>query len=415
VTKERSYAWVLVGLLWVVAFLNYVDRQVIFSLFPPLRAEFQLSSVQLGLLSTAFLWVYAVLSPLGGFLADRFGRQRVILVSLAVWSAVTWVTGHARSFEQLLAARAAMGISEACYLPAALALIADHHTERTRSLATGIHLSGLYAGMALGGAAGARLGQQYGWRFVFTLLGAVGVVYAAVLVFGLKEGRAMRAPRRLTVGKPRLLRSLGELLFLPGFLVLTAVGSMAAMAYWIVYTWLPLYLYEAFRMSLAEAGFSATFFIQTASMAGILFGGWMADRWSGNTRRGRLYTQVIGLLAAGPFLFLAGSTTSRAFLVAGLIVFGIGRGFYDCNTMPVFCQIIRPGLRATGYGIFNFACCLVGGLMAAAAGALKDTAGLGGALRISAVVLVGAGLLLLRSRLAPEPEGSSTRAEKVPA
>src|SRR5207247_9775030 len=104
----RRYAWVLVGLLWVVALLNYLDRQVIFSLFPLLSTELGLSSVQLGLLSTVFLWIYGILSPAAGFVADRFGRGRLIAVSLLVWSAVTLATGASRNFTELVCARAVM-------------------------------------------------------------------------------------------------------------------------------------------------------------------------------------------------------------------------------------------------------------------------------------------------------------------
>ena len=169
-----------------------------------------------------------------------------------------------------------------------------------------------------------------------------------------------------------------------------------------VYTWLPLYLYERFHLSLAGAGFSATFYLQAASAAGILGGGWLADRWSRTNPQGRVFTQAIGLLAAGPFLFLAGSAGSMQLSLAGLILFGLGRGLFDCNLMPVLCQMAPARLRATGYGIFNLTSCLAGGAMAALAGALKSSMGLGGGLQISAVMLVAAGLLLLRLRL---PDG----------
>src|SRR5262245_38029940 len=107
--KSSHYAWLLVALLWVVALLNYVDRQIIFSVLPLVRSDLKLTDTQLGLLSTVFLWVYGILSPVAGYLGDRFGRVRVILISLAVWSVVTWATGHARTLTELLWARGWMG------------------------------------------------------------------------------------------------------------------------------------------------------------------------------------------------------------------------------------------------------------------------------------------------------------------
>ncbi|MBI1896758.1 MAG: MFS transporter [Acidobacteria bacterium] len=396
--NARHYAWLLVGLLWVVALLNYLDRQVIFSVFPLLEADLKLTAGELGLLSTVFLWVYGILSPFAGYLADRLGRARMILVSLLVWSLVTWATGHARNFAELIMARALMGISEACYLPAALGLIADYHGPRSRSLATGLHQSGLYAGIILGGAGGGWMGERYGWRLAFTILGVAGILYFLVL------RRLLKAPPRQEgeTAPPPLLLSFRKLASLPGFLAMTAVFSAVSIANWIVYTWLPLYLYERFGMSLALAGFSATFYIQAASFAGILAGGWLADSWSRRTTRGRLMTQALGLAAAAPFLFVIGVTGSQALLITALIVFGLGRGLYDCNTMPTLCQIAQPDLRSTGYGIFNFAACLAGGVAAALAGYLKAAVGLGAAFETAAILLlVSAGML---ARIRPGSE-----------
>jgi predicted MFS family arabinose efflux permease len=405
--KPAQYAWVLVGLLWVVALLNYLDRQVIFSVFPLLQADLHLSTVQLGLLSTVFLWVYGLLSPVCGFAADRFGRRRMILFSLLVWSLVTWATGHARNFNELIGARALMGVSESCYIPAALALIADYHGERSRSLATGIHQSGLYIGIVLGGVGGGWLGEHYGWRPVFTILGVTGVVYMVVLALSLKRAPAPRDAgsrvRELT-----FRAALRELLSLPSFWLMLTVFSVVAMANWVVYTWLALYLYERFSMSLTAAGFSATFYLQVSSLGGILLGGWLADRWAARTARGRLFVQVAGLLVVGPFLFLAGFTASKMLLVVGLVFVGLGRGFYDCNTMPVLCQIARPNLRSTGYGLFNLASCLAGGATAVAAGSLKTTIGLGGAIEIVAILVFLSAFVLLMIRVDPPVRSTAT-------
>lgn len=392
----RINPWLLVALLWVVGLLNYLDRQVIFSLFPLLETEFAATGLELGLISTVFLWVYGLVSPFAGYLADRFGRVRVILLSLAVWSLATWVTGHVHSIQQMLWARAVMGISEACYIPAALALIVEVHAEKSRALAVGIHQSGLYTGMILGGVWGGWMGDHYGWRPVFTILGAMGVVYFVLLWLVLRRRTGETAGE---AEKPALLRSLGSLFSTPGFLTLTAVFAGLSVANWLVYTWLPTYLFERFQLNLAEAGFTATFYAQAASYAGIFIGGVMADRWVLRNRCGRIYTQAIGLAAAAPFLFLVGATSIYPLVVAALLVFGLGRGFYDCNTMPVLSQIAPPRLRATGYGIFNLAGCLVGGVTAAFAGFFKQAIGLSAAFAIAAAVLLICALLLLRVRL----------------
>jgi dipeptide/tripeptide permease len=183
---------------------------------------------------------------------------------------------------------------------------------------------------------------------------------------------------------------------LQGFGTMTIVFSAVAIANWLVYTWLPLYLYERFGMSLASAGFTATFYIQSASFGGIILGGWFADRWSEKTARGRIYTQVCGVMLASPFLFVLGYTNSHAILLTALVLFGVGRGFYDCNTMPVLCQVARDDLRSTGYGIFNFAGCVIGGIAALLAGALKNAVGLSAAFQIAGAILCLSGLLLLR-------------------
>lgn len=392
------HPWLLVGLLWVVATLNYLDRQVVFSLFPVLHRDLGATSTQLGLIGTVFMWSYGLLSPAAGYLADRFGRVRIILISLIVWSAVTWLTGHVRTIEQMLLTRALMGISEACYLPAALALVVAAHSEKTRSLAAGVHQSGLYSGIILGGVWGGWMGETHGWRAAFLVLGVVGVVYFAVLFAFF---RRYREPAPGAVPAP--LHGFGTLLRNPAFLRLCVAFGLMGVANWLVYTWLPSFLSENYSLGLAAAGFSATFYLQIASYAGILLGGFWSDRWQQVSPRGRIFTQLTGLALAAPFLFLMGTTKSFPILVAGLLLFGLGRGLYDCNTMPVLSQFVPASLCSTGYGMMNCLSCLLGGVMAVLAGYFKSQLGLGAAFQAGAAVLVAAVVLLagLKPRATP--------------
>jgi MFS family permease len=382
--QDRRHAWLVVGLLWVVARLSCLDRQVIFSVFPLLRAEMPLDDLQPGLLSTVFLWVYGLASPLGGYLADRIGRKRVLGLSLAIWTTVTLLTGYVCDFHQLRAARALMSLSEACYLPAAL--IAELHEGGSKSPATGIHQTGLHAGIAFGGAIGGWMGERHGWRSPFIVLSLFGLVYALMLAKDLRKEEP--EPRSSVSSATALGAAFGEVLRLPGHFGMLTAFTAFSMADWVVYAWLPLFIFAWFKLSLAPAGFSAKFCLQAASFAGILAGGWLADRWGRSSTKGRVLTQAAGIGIAAPFLFLAGPTASIPVLIGALVAFGAGKGFYDCNKMPVPAQVARPEIRATGYGIFNLLGCVAGGAMAAAAGVLKPAIGLAGAIQISAALLL---------------------------
>jgi predicted MFS family arabinose efflux permease len=307
-----------------------------------------------------------------------------------------WATGHVRTFPELLVARGLMGISEACYLPAGLALIAAWHDPSTRSTATGIHYSGGYIGMILGGALGGWLGAHYGWRFAFICLGTAGLLYAAIALFFLRDPDS----KACAVPVPKSLFSTAGVLFrTSGYAAMFTVFAAISIGNWIVYTWLPLYLNERFGMDLATAGFTATFYLQLGSGVGILLGGRISDAWSARNGRARILTQAAGLAAAAPFLFLSGITSSIAVLICAMFMFGLGRGAYDANGMPALCDIVPEGLRASGYGLFNFIGPFAGGLFAGGAGALKSTIGIGGALEVSGLLL-GVSIFLL-SRIQP--------------
>lgn len=408
-TDGDRRAWLVVALLWPVACLNYLDRLMITTMRDSLKADITMTDAQFGLLTSVFLWLYALLSPSAGFLADRVGRSRVIAGSLFVWSAVTWLTAHAQDFPQLLIARALMGVSEACYMPAALALIVDYHRGPTRSLATGLHISGLYAGAALGGVGGV-LAEHFRWQTAFSIFGIAGIVYGSVLVFCLRDRRdalnATPADSSPADGI-RALSTMSHLLRQSSYWVLLVYFSAISISNWAIYAWLPAYLREHFTLSQGTAGISATAYVQSASFVGILLGGAWADRWSRRNLRGRINVPVIVFSVAGPALFLMASTDVLCLAIAGLIVFGVAKGCADANHMPILCQIADHRYRATGFGIMNLVASLVSGVMTYAAGAVNDAqAGLHRVFQFAAVGVVLAALLLLLIKPQKELDGT---------
>lgn len=375
-TSGYYYPWVIVGMLWVVAFLNYFDRILITSMRDPIIGEFRLNDAQFGLLTSAFLWSYGILSPLGGFFADKYGRKTIIVFSVTVWSIVTLWTGFVSSFHEMLAARVVMGISEACYIPAALALITDYHKGRTRSLATGLHMSGLYAGLALGGLGG-YIAELWGWRYGFQAFGLFGVIYSIILLIFLKDHKPALADdvsSDTIPAKPpvNLLQSFKTLFAEPSFLILLFYFCALGMVNWLIYGWLPTFLKEHFKLDLGAAGFSATGYVQIGSFIGVVVGGLLADRWFRTNKRSRLYVVIIGFSLGAPFLFLMSATPIFGIAIVAMIIYGLARGFNDANLMPILCQIVDNRYIATGYGFLNFLSTIIGGIMVLIGGILKD-------------------------------------------
>ena len=388
----------MVALLWPVAMLNYLDRQMVSTIRSSIRADIPsiANDQDFGTLMAVFMWVYAFLSPVGGYIADRFNRRWTVIASLFVWSAVTWLTGHATSYSQMLCFRGLMGISEAFYIPAALALIADFHTGNTRAKAIGIHQSGIYAGLALGGVGG-YIADHSSWRNCFTWFGAAGVVYAIVLIVALKDARSdnsATAEKKQTVGIGQTITALWSQ---PAFWILVIYFTLPAIAGWVTKNWLPTYLADTFNLKQGPAGLSATGYIQLASLGGVILGGAVADMWMRTTQRGRIYTSAVGVLLLVPALLGLGYGGSLNVVIAAMILFGLGWGFYDCNNMPILCQIARPEHRATGYGFMNLVSISVGAAATLLLGWMRDRGiKFSVAFAVSAAVaLVSAGLILL--------------------
>ena len=355
-----------------VALLNYLDRQLLAAMKYSVMADVASIGTEQswGMMLGQFKWVYALLSPIGGYVADRFSRRFTICASLFVWSAVTWCTGHATNFDELLLARSLMGVSEAFYIPAGLALIADYHTGRTRSRAVGWHQTAIYCGVIAGGFGGYIAdAPALGWRFAFNACGLLGMFYAAPLVLLLRD-----APLREAASSERASARLAarELVANPSFVLLVLYFTLPALAGWIVRDWMPAVLKQQFGVSQGAAGVSATLFPQLAAIAGAVGGGWLADRWMRRNVRGRIYVSALGMTLIAPAIFGVGVSQSLATAVAFLVLFGVGWGVFDCNNMPILAQIVRPQLRATGYGFMNFISISCGGFADWSFGAMRD-------------------------------------------
>jgi MFS family permease len=400
--KKPLYAWAVVGMLWLVCVFNYADRQAIFSVFPLLKSEMRLSKVQLGVVGGAFMWVYAAALPFAGVVADRANRKTLILGGLMFWSAVTLATGWATEYWHLVLFRALEGLGEAFYFPASMSLLSDYHGPATRSRAMGLHQSSVYVGTVLGGAVAGYCADYHGWRSGFYLFGGLGVALAAVLLFCLREptrgatdGFPDGTPTTASEGSiADALRGIGEVARVPMALVLTAVFVGANFVAVIFLTWMPSYLNDVFEMSLTMAGLNATLWLQAASVAGVLCGGWLADQWA-RRRGGRPRVQTLGLLLGAPLVFLTGWTRDVTVLVAALAGFGFFKGLYDANIWASLYDVVPARRRATAQGLMNAAGWLGAGVAPVAVAAASDRYGMAACLSATSVVYLLCGGLLV--------------------
>jgi len=366
------YAWLVVALLWPVALLNYLDRQMLASMKFSVMQDIPSigTDANWGQMLGQFKWVYAFFSPIGGWIADRFSRRLTICGSLFAWSGITWATGHVNSFEGLMWARSLMGVSEAFYIPAALSLIAGFHSEGTRSRAVGLHQMAIYCGVILGGFGGyAAEAPWLGWRTAFSVCGILGLLYAVPLAFLLREPRSAAGTSAPETSASRATK---ELLTNGSFLLLVLYFTLPALAGWVVRDWMPAILKQQFNIGQGKAGVSATLYWQSAAIVGAFVGGWLADRWMRTSQRGRIHVSAIGMVLIVPAMFGVGNASTLLMAIAFLTLFGLGWGFFDCNNMPILSQIVRPELRATGYGIMNFASISCGGFADWGFGILRD-------------------------------------------
>lgn len=389
--QSKFYPWVVVALLWGVALLNYMDRQMLSTMKEAMQVDIAplQSATNFGYLMAAFLWIYGLMSPVSGIIADRLNRKWLIVGSLFVWSAVTYLMGMATTFSQIFWLRALMGVSEALYIPAGLSLIADYHTGRSRSLAVGIHMTGLYIGQAVGGF-GATVAAAFSWHSTFHWFGIIGIAYAVVLMLFLRDKKHAPQPAAqspVSAAKESVGKSLKLLLTNGAFWVILLYFAVPSLPGWATKNWLPTLFSENLGMPMSEAGPLSTITIAVSSLMGVLLGGTLSDRWVNKNLRGRVYTGAIGLGLTIPSLLLLGFGTNIVAIVSAGLLFGIGFGMFDANNMPILCQFVSARQRATAYGVMNMVGVFAGAFITYLLGAWSEGGNLGMGFAMLAIVV----------------------------
>ncbi|MFD1166048.1 MFS transporter [Sphingobacterium daejeonense] len=376
--NSNKYPWVVVGLLWFVALLNYMDRQILSTMRPAMAIDIvELESAAVfGNLMAVFLWIYGFMSPVAGMVADKWNRKWLIVGSLFVWSAVTLAMGYANTYEQLYALRAIMGVSEALYIPAGLSLIADYHSDKSRSLAIGIHMTGFYFGQALGGFGG-TVAASFSWHYTFILFGLIGIVYSFVLIFFLHETDHRSVAKKIIGEKTSLFKGISLLFSNVAFWVILLYFAVPSLPGWATKNWLPTLFSENLHIPMEQAGPLATITIALSSFFGVISGGIISDRWIQRNLRGRIYTSAIGLGLTIPAVILIGYGHSVFAIVLAGLMFGFGFGMFDANNMPILCQFVSSKYRATAYGIMNMVGVFAGAYITKLLGASADAGQLG--------------------------------------
>ena len=392
-------------MLWFVCFFNYADRQAIFSVFPLLKQEMGLSDVQLGIVGAAFMWVYAGFGAIAGIVGDRFQRKTLIIGGLIFWSLVTIGTALSTDYIHLVICRALEGFGEAFYFPASMSLLSDYHNKETRSKAMSFHQSSVYAGTIAGGTVAGFMGQYYGWHTSFYLFGGLGVLLGVILLFFLKEPVRGQAEVHaeiedsshvlLNLKQGNIFDNIKQVFSKPMVWILVAVFVGANFVASIFLTWMPSFLYNKFNMSLSMAGLNATFYLQMASVVGVISGGFLADKLVKTYRGGRMMAQSMGLILGVPFIFLAGWTLSIPILIMALIGFGYFKGLYDANIWASLHDVVKPKNRATAVGFMNSIGWFGGGIAPIAIAYASTKYGMSASISATSILYLVFGLLLI--------------------
>lgn len=390
-----SQPWRVAIFLFVAAGLNYADRTALSSVIPPLREELGATDVQVGLLGMLFLWSYAIVSPFAGNLADHFSRSRIVVWSLVVWSAITLLTGFAHNVFALCVLRTALGIAESFYLPAAGALLGDHHGAQSRGKAMGFHMLGLNLGLVFGGSAAGLMAEHYGWRLGFWVLGGLGLLLALTARFFLSDGPAGSTPSESHAPRASARDAWIYLVRVPSFHCLLLSAMVAGVAAWIFLSWLPLFFSENYGMKLGAAGLAGVALYKGPVFVGIGVGGWLSDKVALRNSRGRALIKGLSFIVSAPFLFLFVGAPTFAIVAATLVISSIIRAIGIPSEHPIICEVVPPQFRSTAIGILNTCGSAAGGVGVLLTGIFKKELGLNVIFGASSVIYVLAGAVML--------------------
>lgn len=370
-----SYPWILVGLLWMVSFLNSADRAILNSVKPLLRDAFHVTDVQLGLVDTAFFWTYAVCAFVFGRAGDSVRRRNMIVFGLIFWSTATGLMPIATGFAMLLGMRTLVAVGESTYYPTATALISSWHKPATRSRALAIHQTAVFAGGGIGGWVAGRLADAHGWSMPFVVFAASGFVVMGVLVFALRDDAPAPAPRGQSVPGTRA-EPLRLIVANPAALLLCGVFFLATAASSAVLNWCNTYAHDVLKLNLADSALVGPVMITTAGFFSVLVGGWLADLFAARHRLGRFAVLALGLSLAA--LFLLPFPWVKTVSVVGLLLFAtsFGKGLFDGCIYAAMHDVIPDEARATAAGLMTMCGFLGAGISTALLPAIAVHTGL---------------------------------------
>jgi predicted MFS family arabinose efflux permease len=391
--------WALIAYLWVCYLLNHADRQVVYTLFPALQKDFGYSDTVVGLTGALFLWVYGLCSPVAGILGDRFSKTNLIVGSLAIWSTFTVLSGFSPNGTFLLVCRALLGVSESVFMPAGYGLMAAAHGPQSRSRAIAIFGTSQLAGVALGGSLSAFIAERFHWRVSFWLLGAAGILFTLPLMRFFRHLPESFRQRPAPGQKQGQIRSFLGLFRIPSLRIVTVFVAIATFGLFLVWSWLPTFLYDKFHLGLARAGFEASVYGPGGTALGLLVGGTLADRYYGRTPASRFWIIMVAFFGAAPCIFLLGSSGTLAATRIAAIAFGFFSGFISGNQAAAAFDVVPAQLRASTVGVLNLLGATVSGFAPFLGGVVRRNFGVGRLMGFTGGLYLLTGMLVVYGTL----------------